>query len=75
MGDLTWLMRCNPRPAFAAQDLAQFYHNPSSLHVEAARRVLAHVRKNLGLGLVIHGYDKALNAVYPHRHTMTIGPS
>ena len=72
MGDLTWFTRCKPRPrlAFAAQDLARFSHNPSPLHVEAARRVHAHVYLNPGRGLVFHGFDAVLNAVYPHRHTI-----
>ena len=39
--------------------------------MEAARRVLAHVRLNPGRGLVFNGSDAVLNAVYPHRHTMT----
>ena len=70
MGDLTWPTRCNPRLALAAQDLAQFPHNPGPSHVAAAWRVLAHVRQNPGCGLIIHGSDKALSAVNPHRHTM-----
>ena len=70
MGDLMWLKRSIPRLAFAAQDLAQFSHNPDPLHVEAARRVLDDVRLNPGRGLVFHGSDAVLNAVYPHRRTM-----
>ena len=62
--------RCNPRLAFAAQDLAKFPHNPGPLNAAAARRVLAHVFQNPGCGLSFHGFDEVLNAVYPHRHTM-----
>ena len=62
-GDLSWLTRCNPRLAFAAQDLSQFVNNPGPEHVAAARRVLGHVRKDPGRGLVFHGSDAVLNEV------------
>jgi hypothetical protein len=70
IGDMTWLTRTNPRLAFAVQDLAQFVHNPGPTHFMAARRVLAHLRKDTGQGLTFHGSNAVLNQSYPHRHTL-----
>jgi hypothetical protein len=70
IGDMTWLTRTNPRLAFAVQDLAQFVQNPGPQHFAAARRVLAHLRKDPGQGLTFHGSDTVLNQSYPHRHAL-----
>lgn len=70
IGDMTWLTRTNPRLAFAVQDLAQFVQNPGPDHFLAARRVLAHVRKDPGKGLTFHGSETVLNQSYPHRHAL-----
>ena len=70
IGDMTWLVRTNPRLGFAVQDLAQFVNNPGPLHFAAARRVLGHLRKDTSQGLTFHGSDKVLNQSYPHRHVL-----
>ena len=70
IGDLTWLTRTNPRLTFAVQELARFAHNPGPSHFEAARHVLAHLRKDPGRGLTFHGSSKVLDQSYSHRHTL-----
>jgi hypothetical protein len=68
IGDITWLTRANPRLAFAVQDLAQFLRNPGPQHFAAARRVLAHLRKDPSQGRAFPGSGTVLNQSYPHRH-------
>jgi hypothetical protein len=50
--------------------LAQFVQNPGPQHFAAARRVLAHLRKDPGKGLTFHGSDTVHNQSYPQRRAL-----
>lgn len=67
VGSLTWLLRTNPRLAYAAHDLSQFINNPGPDHIKAAQRVLAHIRKDPDAGLTFHGTSSVLDQSYPHQ--------
>jgi histone deacetylase 1/2 len=70
IGDLTWVVRTNPRLAFIAQELSHFVTNPGPVHFAAARRVLANIRGRIGQGITFHGSDRVLKERYDHRHML-----
>ena len=70
IGDLTWLVRTNPRLAFIAQELSHFVSNPGPEHFAAARRVLANIRARIGQGITFHGSDRVLREKFDHRHML-----
>ena len=70
IGSMTWLLRTNPRLAYAVHELSKFINNPGPDHIKAAQRVLANVRKDPDAGLTFHGSEAVLKQSYYHKDTM-----
>jgi hypothetical protein len=69
IGAMTWLTRTNLRFVFAVQDSAQYFaHYLGPLNFVAARRVLAHLRKDTTQGLTFQGSGEVLN-LFPRTGT------
>ena len=70
VGDLHWLTKTNPRLAFSAHELSRFVSNPGPAHIAAARRVLANIRGQIGVGITYHGSSAMLSRGYDQRNRL-----
>lgn len=53
IGKLIYLMISRPDLSYAANKLSQFVYSPRTAHLQAAKRIAQHVKKNPGKGLLL----------------------
>ncbi|XP_059658324.1 secreted RxLR effector protein 161-like [Cornus florida] len=59
VGSLLYLTSSRPNIMYATSLLSRFMHNPSQIHVGAAKRLLRYIQGTLDFGIL---YDKNVNA-------------
>lgn len=64
MGKLIYLTVTRPDLTFSVHILTQFMHNPTNIHMQAAKRVLRYLRNNTGRGILLASSSTAQLTAY-----------
>lgn len=59
IGKLIYLSLTRPDIAFAVHTLSQFMHSPTTIHMQAAKRVLRYLKSNPHQGILLASSSKA----------------
>lgn len=63
MGKLIYLTLTRPDLLFHVHNIAQFMHKPTTVHMQAAKRILRYLLTNLAQGILLASFSSAqLNA-------------